>query len=1713
MSILVPKSDKDGSQIGLHGREWSNILSDNIYSTASFVRGIRITSGTLGLLADNKPIIVSPLEEADAIAAGAGVNKVSLRLNNLLEADGDYDMGGNRLKNLGLPQSDTDVPTKFYVDNLLQGIKWKNSVRISSHSPSADYVPWKERNTTVKFRETGPDTSIYELVEGNEGWVYTQDPSDPSADKIQWLPPSHYIYENDPGSTHGSTPTGGNLFTGGFSTDINKSVSYSSARLGDTPADITTFTINFKEELFDGGPSGNNAYTDILPGDRVLVKDAYPQHVNGIWQVASTGSLIEPDQFWYLMRSQDFDESEEVSSAAVFVEEGHNNSDFSYVVTVNSSSISGNRIGTYDITWSLFGTQQSDNITIYKDALQSDRFEVTGVLRDINDLYYNYASPGTYDGVTGRENVLIRQFLVGDGTTFVAERDDVARTSLGLGTTQSPTFTNLNLTGGELTASLFVSNNSANPIELESNMSGTIDLTVNNLSIDNNLSVKDISAAGNVSATGNITTTNGNITADTGNLTLTAGDLTLTAGDLTLTAGDITTNYLTASKGVISEFLELEKYSTLSDYTIVDGNSEDSSLYNIDDALYWNGAAISGGSSLGGQQKENIEFWGGNIFSENSLNLAAGDYFVRLGVSGSHLDGTRSGTTNRSSILQIVEGSFKWLTGSFVDLDGGTIDNVDINGGTIGVTSKVTEFKTSLATIEDGYITGSQGKFTDFESGDVEITGGTIDGTDIGQTTRADAKFLDLKATYLSGTSAEILGGTIDGTDIGQTSAAKGKFTDLEADIGIFNELTASDVEISGGTLDNVEIGANSTILASTADFQTGVFTTLTASSLIVPKTSELGEVRIDITDSTEVSYIKKTNPAVFEIEASKGTFDELSGSSAEILAGNITVQNIVSDKAVITYLTGANSRILEGYGEFNHLTASSALINGGNLNNIDTLEATEITGSYIKLINELSASSDNVNFYFHNNRLQDIKTPDFTEAKRKDAVNREYIDKFVGVKISVRIAITNSSLVLGSTGNGDNVDGINLAYGDRILLGNQANNTSNPAHWQNGIWELASNNSWVRPHDYSTDDSIGNYLVYVLEGDSNAQSLFSIKPENNNIIVDADPGNNNNDILVTKISSQFGVSSSGKGLKKQINVFDVNINEGDWDDTDEFNRANLKFYSSGGETKLILSESIRVDKLKVCVDDVNKTGTILLSGSSDSYIDNVQIGTRTPANSKFNQLNITDTNKIVLESSAFITGTDGGNSSITLSEGTFDSLSVPSVITLEKTLPGEHLATIEGMLKINNSGPPNDSTQRIYIKQNAAGYNDLYFENDKIGSGGGTTTTGPVLKEAEFTSIYVTGSQVDGHGAFISGSMIVEGDLQIRGTTTTVSSSNTTLQDSIIGLGITGSHSGNEEFNNLGDRGLIFARGANQTDALPGMWWDGSKFNFAKSVTSPSSGSFGAITERSAISVGQITSSLGLEIGTGTNSYGFPITKGDEGQILSVNDVGNLIYTDNVVQRLSKIHLQPSSNPSTSQTGAIDSFDALQASPDVIVLDYSSVNTSTYLNLGASSYYYHTSTINNLNTEFFTQDRRFYLGVLGFDHDNFIINPPKVLGLGFLFNQSEMQTANVQIRRTSTGTIINNYHIPAYKYIESGITYTRNVGGASLIDMGIRWPIAGGSNAGAVGWSKILDQSFTSADDIYCIEFVWRKVGNNLFLHANYDNIITIDKNDARFI
>ncbi len=1737
MSILVPKAHRDGSQLGMHKREWSNILSQNLYSSSSFINGAEITSGSAGLLVDGRPIITSPFL-ATSISSELTTGIVGLRLNNLMKSTADYNMDGNTLTNVRTPVAAGEVATKYYVDQNIQGIKWKQSTRISSQLENAGTGYWTERTGTLKFTETGPNTDVYQLTSGNEGWVY-----DHSNGTLRWEPPTSIQYVNDTAST-GSTPAGSSLNnTDTYSPmSVNHPYTFSTADTSDTTT--SAVTINFKQSLFDGG-TGGNAYGDIEIGDRVLIKDASPKRINGIWEFAETGS--NPATWssgdgevtrWSLKRPLDFDLSREVSAAAVFVEEGHNNEDSSFVVTTNDSSIGTSILGTYDLEWSLFGTQQADNITVYKDASQANRFEVTGVLRDINDIFYDYNSSPSV-----RLDVGDGQFLVGNGTTFVAESGNTVRTSMGLGTGDSPTFTNLTLTGGTLKATKLESN-TASPLELASDLSGTVDLSVKDIDLDGSLTANSIVSTTSITAGTTITST-GLLTAGNG-LIVSSGNLSVNNGNISANNGSISSQFVTASVALSASYIQLREFSNVTNFTTTNGYPTQNSLYVANNTLYFDGTAI-GGAGGSGQPVENVLYYGGNLVSDTAT-AANQDHsttalYMRIGVSGSHLS-TSTDAAGTAAHYQILTGSFQELTGTKVDINGGLIDGTVIGGTTSAAGTFTTLDATTLT------------------AGTADINGGTIDGTVIGDTAPVAGTFTTLNATTgaitnltatsatisggtgtfssLTASNADINGGNIDGTIIGANSPAQGTFDSLT--VVSNTTFNADNVNITGGFLDYVTIGSNSTIEATTIDYGTGSFHTINATDIVVPKSGEAGNIDITISDTSSPSKIEKIGGAILNITASAGVFDTgtfttLTASNADINGGTIdgtiigdtvpslgtfteltagtvdinggTLDNInigISDatsenNARFKYLTGSLAYIgnpaageensYDSYGRFLTLSASHVEIIDPDSQNSGTFEY--LSGSYIGIKNALTASNP-ATIDFGGNAVQNISMPGTSEGQRNHAVSRAYIDTVVGIKTSVRVAWGNSIDITtdASSDPQDTIDNVPLNLGDRILLTGQSTAS------QNGIWEVR-NGPLVRPFDYKTGDPAGGYIVLVEEGNSNLQSIYSLKSSG---VIDTA------DVVATKVSSKFGVSTDGKGLKKTGNIFDVDINEGNWDDNSWEDRASLIFNGTDGSrsNQLVLSSSIRVNELKVS-DSSGGTGKVLISGSNDSYIDNVNIGINTPAAGKFASLDLTG--NITLGSASEVTSSAGvHNTKIGLHEGTFNKLTIPDTLVVDNTsASGEDLIVISGSLKIDNTAP-NNKVQRLWRRPETG---DLYYENEKIGSAGGTSV-GNVTSTRDFTSLFVTGSQSDGHGAYISGTLVVEGDVQIKGTTTTISSSNTTFQDSIIGLGITGSDASTETFNNLGDRGLIFARSANQTDALPGMWWDGAKFNFAKSVTSPSSGSFGAVTERSTIYAGnlqatEVTASVGLKI----NGYNFPTSDGNPNQVISTDGSGNLSFVNQTDGSSTLSKLDITFVATSVQTVATNwyNFDANSANPDMILLDVSNNTNNDWT--GNNDTKYLSARLNNLNASFFSENKTFYVGLYGFDYDNYqnSNNPPETINIGLSFNGTQLSSNNVAVLNST----VDAQYVTQARFNSWFMNNKLNANDSNKVYSGIRYFFTGGSGL-EVHDSAILDRCQTDTDTFMAFKFTWLKdASNKLILHTNFDDMIIFSKNDSRFV
>lgn len=110
------------------------------------------------------------------------------------------------------------------------------------------------------------------------------------------------------------------------------------------------------------------------------------------------------------------------------------------------------------------------------------------------------------------------------------------------------------------------------------------------------------------------------------------------------------------------------------------------------------------------------------------------------------------------------------------------------------------------------------------------------------------------------------------------------------------------------------------------------------------------------------------------------------------------------------------------------------------------------------------------------------------------DAANKNYVDSAVeglSWKTSVRVSTTTAGTLASSFENGDTVDGVTLATGDRILVKNQS------AGAENGIYVVKASGAPDRADDASTAAELRGAAVFIEEGDTLAGTQWILTTDN----------------------------------------------------------------------------------------------------------------------------------------------------------------------------------------------------------------------------------------------------------------------------------------------------------------------------------------------------------------------------------------------------------------------------------------------------------------------------------------------------------------------------------------------------------------------------------------------------------------------------------------
>lgn len=159
---------------------------------------------------------------------------------------------------------------------------------------------------------------------------------------------------------------------------------------------------------------------------------------------------------------------------------------------------------------------------------------------------------------------------------------------------------------------------------------------------------------------------------------------------------------------------------------------------------------------------------------------------------------------------------------------------------------------------------------------------------------------------------------------------------------------------------------------------------------------------------------------------------------------------------------------------------------------------------------------------------------PTGTPAADSDAASKAYVDSVAAgldPKDSVRVATIAAQVLASDFENGDTIDGVVLATGDRVLIKDQASGV------ENGIYTVNATGAPTRAVDFDTGASVAGAFTFVEEGTLGDTGWVCTNNQPNDVV-----GTDN--LSFTQFTGASSIIA-GDGLLKTGNTLDVRAGDG----------------------------------------------------------------------------------------------------------------------------------------------------------------------------------------------------------------------------------------------------------------------------------------------------------------------------------------------------------------------------------------------------------------------------------------------------------------------------------------------------------------------------------------------------------------------------------------
>ena len=490
-----------------------------------------------------------------------------------------------------------------------------------------------------------------------------------------------------------------------------------------------------------------------------------------------------------------------------------------------------------------------------------------------------------------------------------------------------------------------------------------------------------------------------------------------------------------------------------------------------------------------------IEYGDGDASYTATYVSATSFKIVGSNVTSNYHAGRRikiTATTPGTIFGTISSSSFSTDTTVVVSFDSGSLSNETISNVYLAALTKtnssIPEGVISTATLADGSVTTAKlaadavngTKIADDSINSEHYVDGSIDTAHIADSQITTAKIADSNVT-----TAKIAADAIDGTKIADDSINSEHYVDGSIDTAHIADSQITTAKIADSAITSAKINDGAIVNAD-----------INASAAI-----DATKIHDGTISNTEFGHL---NGVTSNIQTQLDAREASNASLTAIGALATTDGNfIVGSGSTWVAETGSTARASLGLGTISTQAANSVAISGGT-----------ITG-----LGAPSASSD--------------------------AATKNYVDNLVAglkTRIITRVATTANITLSSDLQNGDTLDGITLATGNKILVKNQTDAT------ENGIYNVVASGTATRDTDYDTVAELAGQLVIVQEGSTNADKIFLCTTDNSgsigsvNIVFTIVQPSNVGDVTLNGVQTLTNKTLTSPVISEIVSVSDGNI-------------------------------------------------------------------------------------------------------------------------------------------------------------------------------------------------------------------------------------------------------------------------------------------------------------------------------------------------------------------------------------------------------------------------------------------------------------------------------------------------------------------------------------------------------------------------------------------